>query len=71
VTELTRRFFPMRMLKPTSPTVPDAVKATAPTAIGFIPVYETAAEVREKYPRSEVSIFNEVTQDARVDAVAG
>lgn len=55
----------------TETTVPDAVKDAAPGAIGFIPVYETFADVREKYPRSEVSIFNEVTQDARVDTVAG
>jgi len=59
----TRRYFPMRMLKPTSATVPQAIKDTAPTAIGFIPVYETFAEVREKFPRSEVSIFNEVSND--------
>ena len=70
MTSVTRRYFPQRMLKPTSPTVPDAVKATAPTAIGFIPVYETAAEVREKHPGSEVSIFNEVSNDARVDVAA-
>jgi hypothetical protein len=68
MTELTRRFFPQRMLKPTSPTVPDAVKDAAPTAIGFIPVYETFAQVREMYPRSEVSIFNEVSNDAHADA---
>ena len=71
MTETTRRYFPMRMLKPTSATVPDAVKDAAPGAIGFIPVYETFAEVREKFPRSEVSIFDEVTQDARVDVAAG
>ena len=59
---VTRRYFPQRMLKPTSALVPDAVKSTAPTAIGFIPVYETAAEVREKYPGSEVSVFNEVSK---------
>ena len=70
MSELTRRFFPQRMLKPTSALVPDAVKATAPTAIGFIPVYETAAEVREKHPGSEVSIFNEVMKDARIDVAA-
>jgi hypothetical protein len=61
----------MRMLKRESASVPQEIKDAAPTAIGFIPVYETFAEVREKYPRSEVSIFNEVTQDARVDVAAG
>ena len=70
MTEMTRRFFPQRILKPTSPTVPQAIRDTAPTAIGFIPVYETAAEVREKHPGSDVSVFNEVSNDARAVATA-
>lgn len=63
MTETTRRrYLPMRMLKRESASVPQEIREAAPTAIGFIPVYETFAEVREKFPASEVSIFNEVSK---------
>jgi hypothetical protein len=52
----------LKPTSPTSPTVPQAIRDTAPTAIGFIPVYETAAEVRERHPGSDVSVFNEVSK---------